>query len=97
MDNYYQQQGQHYSNPHRYDIQRLINKKFAPGKNPFLAAQHRVLDLACGSGEVSLPLSQLGYLNISGVDPYTSAKYREVTGLPCSTFNFVDILEGALD
>jgi len=90
VDNYYQQQGHHYSNPHKYDIERLLKKKFVPAHNSFsLNTSHRILDLACGSGEVSTPLQQLGYGNILGVDPYTSTRYREVTGLECRTFTFL--------
>lgn len=89
VDNYYHQQGHQYSNPHRYDIERLIKKKFQPAKNTYLNTKDKVLDLACGSGEVSGPLKQLGYLNIEGVDPYTSERYKEVTGLACRTLTFV--------
>ena len=50
VDNYYQQQGNNYSNPHRYDIERLIKKKLTPKHNPHLKVEDRILDLACGAG-----------------------------------------------
>lgn len=46
---------------------------------------------------MTIPLKNLGYKKIQGIDPYTFAKYKEMTGLDCGTFTFVDILEGALD
>ena len=44
--------------------------------NPFIKAEHKILDLACGSGEITLVLQQIGYKNIEGVDPYTHNKYE---------------------
>lgn len=46
---YYEKTGEQYSNPHRYDIERLLKKKLSPN-NAFLRANDRILDLACGSG-----------------------------------------------
>lgn len=93
---YYEKNGDQYSNPHKYDIQRLVRKKLAP-KNPFVKVNDQILDLACGSGEVTIVLKEIGYKNITGIDPYTHLKYEEMTGLACKQFSFVDILEGALD
>jgi ubiquinone/menaquinone biosynthesis C-methylase UbiE len=72
---YYENAGQQYSNPHRYDIERLIKKKLSPN-NIFIRITDKILDLACGSGEVTLPLRQMGYKNIEGIDPYTHMKYE---------------------
>ncbi len=70
VSNYYEQSGQEYSNPHKYDIERLIRKKLGP-RNPFIKRNDSILDLACGSGEVTAPLQQIGYTNLTGLDPYT--------------------------
>jgi 2-polyprenyl-3-methyl-5-hydroxy-6-metoxy-1,4-benzoquinol methylase len=35
----------------------------------------RILDLACGNGEVTLPLKSMGYNNLTGIDPYTFSVY----------------------
>jgi SAM-dependent methyltransferase len=94
---YYEQSGSDYANPHRYDIERLIRKKLTPGHNPYLRVEDSILDLACGSGEATVALQHLNYKNIAGVDPYTFAKYKEVTGLPCAEHTFLDILNGAMD
>ena len=68
-----------------------------PKHNPHIKVNDKILDLACGSGEVTVALKNLGYNNIVGVDPYTHEKYTEVTGLPCGKETFLDILNGALD
>lgn len=96
VDRYYQQNGANYVNPHKYDIERLIKRKLS-GKNKFIGAEDSILDLACGSGEITLVLKQMGYTNISGIDPYTHVKYQEITGLKCRQLNFVDIVNGQLD
>jgi ubiquinone/menaquinone biosynthesis C-methylase UbiE len=80
VDNYYEKTGHNYANPHKYDIERLIKKKLA-NNNPYIKKDDKILDLACGSGEVTMPLKQLGYTSIEGIDPYTSEKFTEVTGI----------------
>lgn len=72
---YYEQSGDNYANPHRYDIERLIKKKLG-SHNPHIKAGDHILDLACGAGEATLPLRSLGYHNIKGIDPYTHTKYQ---------------------
>lgn len=96
VEKYYEQNGANYTNPHKYDIERLLRKKLYP-QNKFIKQEHKILDLACGSGEITLVLKQMGYNNISGMDPYTHVKYEEMTGLKCSQLNFVDIVNGELD
>jgi ubiquinone/menaquinone biosynthesis C-methylase UbiE len=96
VDKYYIKNGDQYINPHRYDIERLVKKKLCPN-NPFLRQQDHILDLACGSGEITLSLKQMGYSNITGIDPYTHVKYEQMTGLKCRQLTFVDIVNGDLD
>src|SRR5437763_911706 len=57
----------------------------------------RVLDLACGSGEATLALRELGAGTIDGVDPYTGAAYQARTGQPAEELSFEAIAGGALD
>ncbi len=82
---FYEKSGETYANPHRYDIERLIKKKLN-ANNSYIKASDCILDLACGSGEATLPLMKLGYKNIVGIDPYTHAKYEELTGIACDKF-----------
>jgi len=66
VDNYYEKTGHNYANPHKYDIERLIKKKLA-NNNPYIKKDDN--------------LKQLGYTSIEGIDPYTSEKFTEVTGI----------------
>lgn len=49
VQNFYTNEGANYSNPHRYDIERLLRKKLSK-KNPWISPESKILDLACGSG-----------------------------------------------
>jgi len=51
-----------------------VKKKLCPN-NKFVRQYDKIVDLACGSGEITLPLKQMGYNNIAGIDPYTFTKY----------------------
>lgn len=82
---FYEQEGSQYNNPHKYDIERILRKKLGK-ENSILKHNHKILDLACGSGEVTKPLLSFGYKNIIGVDPYTSEAYTSNTNLPCLKF-----------
>jgi SAM-dependent methyltransferase len=55
-----------------------------------------VLDLACGSGEATLALRELGAGVIHGIDPYTGEAYRERTGQEAEPFSFEEIAAGVL-
>jgi hypothetical protein len=57
---------------------------------------NRVLDLACGSGEVTLVLRTLGVGAIHGLDPFTAHAYRYRTGAEAEQLTFEDIAAGAL-
>ena len=56
----------------------------------------RVLDLACGSGEVSLALAGFGVPvgQLVACDPYTYAAFESRTGRPCARHSFEDIAGG---
>lgn len=55
------------------------------------------LDLACGSGEVTLAVRTALGGHCSGADPYTGAAYQRRTGQACERLSFEDVaaLNGA--
>ena len=90
---YYQDNGENYLNPHEQRVHNTIKlalKKWNPSTS-------RVLDLACGSGEVTLILNQFGIKNIDAIDPYTYKAYEKRTNFKCKPFSFQDITAGALN
>ena len=92
VDEYYIKFGDRYQNPHApiiTEILELANQKWQlPGD--------LVLDLACGSGEVTRALAQIGITNIEGIDPFTYRNYQARTGKPVQKYSFEDIAAGAL-
>jgi SAM-dependent methyltransferase len=90
---YYQQFGAAYRNPHELAVRRAL-RAAVPAWDLHLA---RVLDLACGSGEATLALRELGAGQVEGVDPYTTAAYQARTGAPAEALTFEAIAAGALD
>ncbi len=90
---FYESFGAAYRNPHEGAIAKLV----ALSVDRWQLNCDRVLDLACGSGEVTLALHSLGYHNISGIDPYTYAAYSERTGKEAETYSFEDIADGVLN
>ncbi len=89
---YYQQHGDHYRNPHEPVIRQLM-ARIVPQWSLDCSA---VLDLACGSGEITLILRDMGFANVQGIDPYTSAAYLARTGQVATQHYFEDIAQGAL-
>jgi SAM-dependent methyltransferase len=90
VETWYSSHGDEYRNPHeegvRYAVASFV-RKFPPG---------RVLDLACGSGEVTLALRDLGVEleRIDGCDPFTGAAYRERTGKEAHPWSFIELTRG---
>ena len=89
---YYEQFGATYRNPHESIIADVLTYGLATWP---LETSH-VLDLACGSGEVTLALHTQGVTNITGIDPYTGAAYTERTGQTALPYRFEEIASGAL-
>jgi SAM-dependent methyltransferase len=89
---FYESFGAEYRNPHESSIAKLLTL----GIERWQLNCDRVLDLACGSGEVTLALRSLGYQNITGIDPYTYNAYWQRTGQEAETYSFEDIASGAL-
>ncbi len=90
---YYQQHGAEYRNPHEPVLHKALGAAVASWG---LDLAH-VLDLACGSGEVSLALRALGAGLIDGVDPYTAPAYLLRTGQAAEPYSFEQVAAGALD
>lgn len=92
VTDFYTQFGDEYRNPHEAIIRQLIQLSIQQWS---LDCQ-QVLDLACGSGEVTLALQDLGYMNVSGIDPYTVQAYLQRTGNSAEPYSFEQITEGVL-
>ena len=89
VDNFYKLHKNNYSNPHKEKIQKLLlfaKENWNLGDN--------ILDLCCGSGEVTEVFEDK---NIEGIDPYTYDLYRKNTNKPCESKTFKDIVENGLD
>jgi SAM-dependent methyltransferase len=89
---FYQQFGSSYRNPHETILQSLLKRVSLEWQLDLSS----VLDLACGSGEATLVLQELG-AKVSGIDPYTFDAFFERTGLHAEKFSFDDIANGVLE
>lgn len=89
---FYARHGPEYRNPHEPQIRRSLEK--AAGEWPLDLS--RVLDLAAGSGEVTLALRELGAGRIDGIDPFTFDAYEARTGQRAGHEMFEEIAAGAL-
>ncbi len=93
---YYSKHGATYRNPHESVIREILGLAVDRWR-PDLS---NVLDLACGSGEVTLSLVELAHemenLSIAGIDPYTADAYRARTGKIAERTSFEQIAGGAL-
>jgi SAM-dependent methyltransferase len=92
VEGFYQRFGNTYRNPH----ERAIGAALRLAVDRWALPPGRVLDLACGSGEVTLALRELGRTAIDGIDPYTFEAYAERTGQVAEHFTFQQIAAGAL-
>jgi len=89
---YYRQSGAKYRNPHEPQIHRSLEIAVRDWKLDL----SNVLDLAAGSGEVTLALRDLGARQIHGIDPFTFAAYEERTGQVAGRETFEEMAQGAL-
>ncbi|MGI9304077.1 MAG: class I SAM-dependent methyltransferase [Gammaproteobacteria bacterium] len=92
VQQYYRGHGARYRNPHESVVQRLLSRMV----EEWPVDTRHVLDLACGSGEVTLALGEVGITNVDGVDPYTHAAYRNRTGRRAERLTFEQIAAGAM-
>ena len=91
-EEYYKQFGSEYRNPHEETVRAVIRESVERNSLEL----HHVLDLACGSGEATRALLELGADEIDGVDPYTAAAYSAATGNSAEELSFEDVAAGAL-
>lgn len=89
---YYEDFGDSYRNPHEPIIARCLGEAVEKWR-PNLT---HVLDLAAGSGEATLALRRLGAARIDGIDPYTADAYLARTGQSAEKFAFADLAAGRL-
>lgn len=92
VEEFYSQFGAEYRNPHEPIIADVLREAVGCWN---LNLSH-VLDLACGSGEVTLALQRLGARQIDGVDPFTSEAFLNRTGQPAEAVSFEQVAAGAL-
>ena len=86
VEQYYAQHGAAYDNPHFAQIDQLLVQ------NQAQLDYSNVLDFCCGSGEVSLALSKLGY-EAKASDPFTFEAYAKNTGNICWKYTFEDVVK----
>ena len=91
VESFYRERGHLYQNPHTAQIDALLSR-YAER-----ITGARILDVCCGSGEVTRAALSLGALEVVGVDPYTYAAYERQTGLVCLRYSFAELIRGALD
>ncbi len=90
---FYEQHGSTYRNPHEPVIRAVVREAV----QRWSLDVSSVLDLACGSGEATLALRELGVTTVEGIDPYTYAAYEERTGQPAERHTFENIAAGVLE
>jgi SAM-dependent methyltransferase len=88
---FYERFGETYKNPHEPQIRALL-ERLIPEWQLDLS---KVLDLACGSGEVSSVILRHGG-QVTGIDPFTFEAYQKRTGLEAERWTFEEIADGAL-
>lgn len=91
---YYATHGHNYANPHEGLIRRLVDSWIDRHQPP---ADSRILDLACGSGEITMIFRERGISQVTGIDPYTGQAYMARTGLEALPHNFVSVSRGTID
>ena len=93
---WYAENGSTYRNPHEDAVVAMVARAVRTSPDSF--ATGRVLDLACGSGEVTLALRSAGVdpTRIDAADPFTGAAYFARTGTISAGWSFAEIAQGAL-
>ena len=91
VDQYYETQSAKYSNPHLDQVRQLLSQ------NENKIDYSKILDLACGHGEVSQFIKEKGYNNFTGCDPYTWREFQIKLKSNCLRYSFEDIIRGKLE
>ncbi len=92
VEEYYSHFGAEYRNPHELIIAEVLREAVSRWNLDLT----QVLDLACGSGEVTLVLQQLGAKQIDGVDPFTGEAYLARTSQQAEAVSFEQVASGAM-
>lgn len=92
IDGYYLNHCDDYKNPHFEIIKTLLIEYIQEND-----IGNNILDLCCGSGEITTILEEKGNYNIEGIDPYTCKLYENNTNKKCYQYSFKDIVNGFLD
>ena len=90
VQEYYQSEGENYSNPHEQRVVNLLNTVWQDWDLPM----ENVLDLATGNGEVTNALINRGVTDCTGCDPFTYRAFEKRLGRTCLRYSFEDIIEG---
>jgi SAM-dependent methyltransferase len=87
-----------YSNPHSIKFDGLIKKLllWLPYNLYEKSKETPVLDLACGSGEVTKVLVANGIGNVVGLDPFLAEQFASETGKSVFNNSFEDICRGVV-
>ncbi len=91
---YYATHAADYANPHEPIVRRLVESWIDRRQ---ASPETRILDLACGSGEITSVFRGRGFENVTGVDPFTGPAFLARTGLEALPHDFVAISKGVLD
>ena len=94
-EGWFREFGGQYTNPHEDAVADAVQRLVRSG---WMAPGHRVLDLACGSGEVYRTLQGKGFAaeDLTACDPFTQAAFERRTGFVCRTDSFADVAAGSL-
>jgi SAM-dependent methyltransferase len=92
VEGFYSAKGEFYRNPHENRIVELL-ANFLPQLG---MTSGKILDLACGSGEVTLAIQKLGSFEIDGIDPFTHVAYFKRTGIEAERWTFEEIEGGVI-
>lgn len=88
---FYQKDGGTYRNPH----EAIVRACFRQCVQDWNLDLTNVLDLACGSGEITLEVKSLGG-HATGIDPYTGQAYKERTGQDAIPLSFQSIASNGI-
>lgn len=90
---WYRDCGASYRNPHEDAIDEVLGLAASWWPSVFSG---QILDLCCGSGEVTLGLMAAGVPieRITACDPYTGEAYRTRVGRNCEPHSFADVANG---
>lgn len=91
VDDFYRKHGHNYQNPHQKDVHKQLQLVYDEGIFDIC----NVLDLCCGSGEVSSWVIENGG-NVTGCDPFTHEAYLQRIGVEPLRYSFEDIVNTPL-